>query len=258
MIPYITWPIIVLIINNVWLSAHRFGNMLKNVTKKDILIQILIGSKIHAIFWFQFNLLFLSLLFTIISFINNKNILKILIFLGITSYFCHISRISYNFFINYKEYFGRNIGTLIELTPMAVIGCIISDIYISFRRKFLSLYLYFIMSFIIFILFQYNIFAKQPGFVYPDVLLNIFASTNLFLFFSFLPLGKNKNEKFISIIRNITKFTGGIYYTHPIFRDYLLKYSSIFKKRSYLTSSIIYIINKIIIFILSNSFFNLF
>ena len=217
--------------------------MLKHIAIRDILTQILIGSKIYPIFWFQFNLIFLSLLFTLISFFTQKNSLKVIIFIGIISFFLHISKISYNFFINYKEFFGRNIGTLIELIPMAVMGCIISSIYIRLRKEYLSLYSHCILILIIIILFQYNIFIQQPGFVYPNVSLNIFASTNLFLFFSSLTFQRIKDEKYKSIIRNITNFTGGIYYTHPIFRDYLQRYFLFFKKKSYLTALIIYIID---------------
>ena len=225
LIPYIIWPILVLLINNIFLSAHPFGYMLKNITIKDIIIQLLIGSKIHAIFWFQFNLIFLSLLFTLIFLIVKKNVLKVLILLGIISFFLHVSKISYNFFVNYKQFFGRNIGTLIELLPMALMGCILSYIYQIFRPSFLSLYPHFIMSFTIYILFQFNIFIRQPGFLYPNVSLNILASTNLFLLFFSFPFENSKYKKYSSIILNITKFTGGIYYIHPIFRDYLQKYS---------------------------------
>jgi hypothetical protein len=39
------------------------------------------------------------------------------------------------------------------------------------------------LSFLLFILFKYNIFRYQRGFRYPDVLLNISASIDMFLLF---------------------------------------------------------------------------
>lgn len=146
-------------------------------------------------------------------------------------------------------------GSIIELLPMAVMGSIISLKY-NILKKYFSTFSYFVLTFIIFVLFQYNIFIYQPGFRYPNVSLNIFASTNIFVFFSSLPLDKIKNEKCILIIRNFTNFTGGIYYIHIIFRDYLIKYIIFFKKRNYSASLIIYIICYFICFIGSKSFKN--
>ena len=197
LIPYLIWPFIVLIINNIVLSGCKYGYTLKHVTIKDIFIQILIGCKIHAIFWFQFNLLFLSLFLTLIAFLFNKTVLKVIIFSGIISFFLHISKLSYNFFIKYEKFFGMNMGSLIELLPMAVMGSIISSKYNALKVKYCSIYSYFVLAFVIFILFQYNIFIYQPGFRYPNVSMNIFASTNLFLFFSSLPFEKIKHEKCI-------------------------------------------------------------
>ena len=94
---------------------------------------------------------------------------------------------------------------------------------------------------IILILFKYEIFIHHAGFFYPNVSLNILASIILFLLFGTLPFEKFKNRKYKTALEFITKFTGGIYYSHPIFRDYLRKYTKIFKKGSYSASVMIYI-----------------
>ena len=242
LIPYIYWPTIVFIINNFFISIPTFGIPIK-FTLKELFIQFLIGNRIHGIFWFQFNLLFLSLLFTLIFFIYKESALKIITVLGIISFYFHLSRLSYNFFIDYKGFCGRNLGSLIELIPMGVIGCIISSRNINFiELKKNPIFTSFITSFIIFILFKYDIFIYQPGFRYPNVFLNIIASTFLFIFFSSIPFEKIRKEKYKLFIKIATNFTGGIYYTHPIFRDYLAKYTNFFRQKNYLTSSIIYII----------------
>lgn len=95
---------------------------------------------------------------------------------------------------------------------------------------------------IIYILFYFDIFINKKGFFYPNILLNVLASTTLFLFFFSLPFENLKNYRLNQIIKNITKYTGGIYYIHPIYRDYFRKYLSYFSKRNYYNSFIIYII----------------
>ena len=90
-IPFILWPIIILLINNFLISKFSLGQFETKLTIKDFFIQILIGAKYHLIFWFQFNLLFLSLLFTIISFAFKKKLLKLLKLFGIISFYLTIS-----------------------------------------------------------------------------------------------------------------------------------------------------------------------
>ena len=244
LIPYLLWPtirlIIIIIINNIHVKYPKILSE-KKFALKDIYMQILIGSSIHNILWFQFNLLFLSLFFTIISFVFKKNTINILLLIGNISFYFHLSRLSYNFLNTYKHYHLRyNLGNLIELMPIAVNGCILNSINILVKIKDISTYLNFIFFFKILILFKYDIFINQPGFYYSNVSLNIISSIMLFLLFGALPLYKIENEKFILFIRYITKFNGGIYYTHIIFRNYLRKYSLFFYNRSYFSSLIIY------------------
>ena len=244
LIPYIIYPSIILLINNFLHSIFSFGQYDKNLTIKDFYVQILLGSQYYKIFWFQFNLIFSSLVFAIISFLFKNYLIYILEFLGIIAFYLHISGINFNFFKPYKGYpSGDNLGSLIELLPISVIGCIFNSLNLLLITKNFSKYFYFILTLILFILFKYDIFLYKPkGFRYPNVSLNIFGSIILFLLFSSLSSEKMKNKIFICVIQNITKFTGGIYYTHQIFRDYLTKYNRFFEKRNYINSFIIYII----------------
>ena len=227
--------------NNILLFLFSFGQFQELLSIKDFLIQILIGDRYHNIFWFQFNLLLTSLFLTIISFIFKQNLLKILISLGIISFYLTISRLNYNFFFPYG-FSGKNMGSIIELMPIAVIGCIFCSIDILSKIKHCSFFYHIILLLVIFILFQYDIFVGFPEFRFSNILLFSSASTSLFLFFSSLSFEKITNENIILIIRNLTKFTGGIYYIHPILLGYLTKISIFFYKRSYLSASIIYII----------------
>ena len=250
LIPYILWPIIVLLVNNFLLSVFSIGqfNVILNIN--DIFIQFLIGLRFHPIFYFQFNLIFLSLLFTIIPFIFKSNFLTMHIYLGLISFFIHFSNINYNFFINYKREFQISLGTLVELMPIAVAGSVLCSLNILLKIKNFSFHFKLILICIIYFLFEYDIFIYQKGFFYHKVLLNILASQILFLFFGSLSFEKISNFKIIiSIIINISKYTGGIYYIHLIFRDYFRKYSFFFAKGSYSVSVIIYIICYIFCFI---------
>ena len=242
LIPYILWPIIILILNNFIPPLMKLDGLVIKTLFNDLKIQLLIGSRIHGIFWYQFNLIFLSLFFTLISFISKIYIFELVIIIGFISYFFHISRLSYNFFIGFKGIYGMNMGCIIELIPMAVMGCVMSSFNVLSKKQYFHLYSHSIMSFIIFLLFRYDIFIYQPGFRYPNVSLNIFASTFLFLLFGTSNTELVLNEKFILIIRNITKFTAGIYYTHPLFRNKLIKYITLIQKKNYLSALIIYII----------------
>ena len=258
-IPYILWPLIIFIANNLLISLFSLGQYEKKLTLMDLYIQILIGARYFRIFWFQFNLIFTSLIFTIISFLFKTKLLKILQFFVLFSLFLHLAKISYNFlkiYHCYERVFALNFGAFVELMPISVIGCLCNSMELLAKAQDFSIYTQIILFSILLILFQYDIFITLPGFRYPRVLLNIIASIIIFLLFGSLHFEKIKNKKIIIIMKIITKFTGGIYYTHQIFRDYLTKYSKFFSRRTYSISFLIYIICYLFCFIGSGIFKN--
>ena len=74
--PYLFWPIITLILNNILIKFTSLSNFRNAILIKDYFVQIIFGTKYCKIFWFQFNLIFLSICLTIFSFIFSRNILK--------------------------------------------------------------------------------------------------------------------------------------------------------------------------------------
>ena len=56
----------------------------------------------------------------------------------------------------------------------------------------------------------------------------ILVSTSLFILFGLIPLDKIKNNIIIFIIRQLTSYTGGIYYLYPEVSESFLTY--IFKE----------------------------
>lgn len=87
LIPYIIWPLLIFIFNNLFFTFFRFSQFKRFLSFKELVIQIIFGRKFHDVFWFQFNLIFITLLFTILSFVLNKIFLNILVIFGIISYY---------------------------------------------------------------------------------------------------------------------------------------------------------------------------
>ena len=55
LIPYILWPIIIFVSNNLLVSFFSIGQFSNKLTLYDFYIQILVGARYHRIFWFHFN-----------------------------------------------------------------------------------------------------------------------------------------------------------------------------------------------------------
>lgn len=243
--PYIFYAIFIIIMNNILVTYTSLKSSHRLYSLKDLYIQILIGTRFYNLFWFQFNLIFLSLFFAIISFIFKKKLLFILEFIGIISLYLHLSGINYYAFIYLKMPTQSSLGNLNEMIPLAVFGCFFNSINLLQKLNKLDLSILFILSSLLFLIFKYDIFLKYPGFIYPNVLLNILGSTLLLLLFGIINFDKFTRTK--KIIKKITLFTGGIYYIHGIFPKYLYFFFKITKKNtSYFYPFCIYIICYII------------
>ena len=257
-IPYVLWPIIIFFLNNLLFKFFSVGiGVEKNkLYLKDIYIQLLIGARYHGIFWFQFNLIFLSLYFTIISFAFKESMLKILQISAAIAFYLNISGYNFKFFSSFNWKFAINTGYIAELMPLAVFGIIFGSIKLIQKIKNCSCNFYLLMVFAIYILFKYDLFIPLQGFKYPSTLLHIMASTTLFITFASFPFEKIKNEKFKLIINIFTHFTGGIYYLHPRIKNILQITPYFQKNKTYLDSCFIYIICYFICFIGNKIFIN--
>lgn len=244
LIPYIFWPILIFIINNVLEKTLSKGQFHMLLSLKEIYYQLLTGSQFHPIFWFLYNLLFLSIFLSIIAFILKKKVLPIIETIGIISLYLHFSGLNFNYFVNYQKHIKISIGGLIELMPNVVIGLIFGSINLLHKLNYFFYYHYFFMIALIFLLLKYDLFIYYPGFLYPNVLLNIVDSAGLFLLFGSLNL--DNSGIFFLISRYVTKFTGGIYYMHPVIHEYLKQ--NYVKNQSYIYSIFIYIICYLICF----------
>lgn len=253
-IPYISWAIIIFIFNNFLFNVFSQGIYDRLLTIKDLYIQFLVGAGFHTILWFQFNLIILSLFFTILSFLYKKDLLEKIILSGVASLYLHISGLNNIFFNGYRFNFVKNIATIFELMPLAAIGILLGSLgFLNFllTTKNYSISSHFSMILLVYILFKYDIFIDSKGFRYSNILLNMFASTILF---ACLGSFRFDNCNILKLILwNITKFTGGIYYIHNIIRRIFNKFS---EKKDYFRAFNIYIICYIICLIGNKIFKN--
>ena len=165
----------------------------------------------------------------------------------------HFAKINRKTFEVYEKNIKWSIGRVNEALPLAIVGCIYSSINLISKFNNITIHSFFILLDIIYILFNYDLFKIFPGFSYSNTLSYILASTVFVLFFSSLKFDKFNILK--TIIMNITKYTGGIYYIHVIFYKYVYFFFKI-KKTSYFFSFIVYVICYIICFLGNKLFKN--
>lgn len=239
---------IIWIINNLLYIFFKFNRFNKILSLNNLLIQLIVGRKFHGIFWFKFDLIFLTLFLFIMSFLFKKNFLFLFQIIGIISYILQYSNYNYDFFIKYKDSISHSIGYFCEIIPNAVAGLTLSKIkaiekLLIYRRKTL-----FFSIIIIFSLFRYNIFKDLKGLRYRGVITN-FGSIFLFIFFSLIPFININNKIIINIINNFTNYTEGIYCLHCQISYYLKVKISLIKKNSFIECIFTYIISYFISFI---------
>ena len=70
LIPYIIWPIVIFVENNIYSYIKSKKLML---SLKTLFFQYITGRKINSVFWFQFNLIFISIIIVIIRYSLTKN-----------------------------------------------------------------------------------------------------------------------------------------------------------------------------------------
>lgn len=239
LIPYIIWPLIFYIFNNSFYSCFGLSLYKNKLSFKDLIIQIILGRNYHQVFWFQFNLMFITFLFTIISFVLKDNFLTILQIIGIIAYYLQYSSLNYYCFISYNYQIRHTLGQIVEMLPIGVTGLFLASINIikKIEKNRNKSILLIIMLFLL--ILNVEIFIRPKGFLYPGILLNIGAIL-LFCCFGILFIHIS-NSYLVLFISNITNYTGGVYYLHTVIRNIIINISLI-KNREYSGSIIIYII----------------
>ena len=216
LIPYIIWPTLLWIrFNKSHLISFKYNlNMFKS-----IFYQLLIGYDFYAVLWFQFDLIMISIIISIVIFIFKNQYLLVLKIFGI---FC--------FLIN-KPYektlilFNKNgsIKRLNYATIYSITGFILGSNNILEKIKIIRYKIFFLIFPVIILIYYFQNFLKIAFWyqiLYIDTII-IF----LFFLFAMLPFNLLRNQIIKRALILITSYTGGIYYIHygvrSIFSNYI-------------------------------------
>ena len=241
-IPYFLWPIIVFLLNKLLLV---YSIAKEDITFSKLKFQLLYGTGENGmgILWFQWNLIFITLLFILIIFIFKKNYNFILIIIIITAFI-------YQYNGKNKFYFSKKdvLGRILEMIPFAVIGFLISDSEIIIFLKKHRLKTVITCIYLLYFITNYEVINKVKVLDYNGIRLFI-ISICVFITFVMFPSEKIKNKIIIKIIKQITSYTAGIYYIHAKFSSYISNYIESIKNRTIKGCIIIYLLCYLISFL---------
>ena len=226
-IPYLIWPCLI------WLKSSFFNriNRIKDQNKYQILIyQLIIGKPLNPVFWFQFILLFWSILFTIIIIGFKHTYNYIMFFMFVIILYLNCFGYTNKLFINYKYIIVTSVKELfirIIYIQSGLIFGIISVLDKTFVVK-IKIILFSVIN-----IFIINFSDNNKKFYSFKIL---FTANIIFLSFSFFPFSLiNKNKTIIFIIIHLTNFTGGIYYLHWEIKYRTMNNLNIIKKGDFLS-----------------------
>lgn len=209
LIPYIIWPIIIFIIRNI---NNYFSN--NNLIRfKYLYYQLLIGNGINLVFWFQFNLMLISLIFIIVILFSQKRYHFYLCLIGFL--FC-----IFKFCLpHYNKLIGIFNGIAIfSLKPIvssyiySITGFFLHDINIIKKaNNHKKIYIFFSS-----LLFCFLLFYKKPSENNEFLFYLVYDLMSLLLFIVFLifPFNSLINDKYEIIIKKMASYSAGIYYLH--------------------------------------------
>ena len=220
LIPYFLLPIIFFLFNNIE-YCFLGGNKINKIIFKDLFIQFLTGQRMHNVFWFQCNLIATFILFSIIRFLTKStNYIFYVQFLGISGSIYYSFDLKYHFFSSKYLYEARTLfhdfPKVLFYTSVGITLASIININIKIHRKKIL----FFAIFNFYLLRDFTILINEPFFYLRTFIIGS-GSISLFLLFSMLPLDYISNQTINKIIKQITSYTGGVYYFHFKILDFL-------------------------------------
>ena len=202
LIPYIIWPISIFIFNNILIKVFGITKFQKKLKLKDLVLQLIFGFKYQVVFYYQFNLILLSIIFTFISILFNEKIIIIFQTLLIVSYFLQYSIWNKYIFKKYSLVIRIPLGSFLELLPFAVSGITLHYLEVITKLKKNRKLSIFFMEAIIFLILKYDVFVKIKGYFFPGIFLNI-GGICLFILFSLFSFRNKKLVALLKIISNL-------------------------------------------------------
>ena len=229
LVPYLVWPIIFFIKN---IIINSSGNKNWKNLFKYLFYQLVIGCGINNVFWFQFNLIFTSLLFIIIILLFPIKYKYILQILGIFSYVIKYCGYNDKIFLKYNDIAKLSTNNIAGGIVLALTGFLVSsNDFINICNKNRKGLAYKLIIFQL--LIKINSFIMINYYPYiKGILINIVA-LNFFIIFSMIPFDKINNDIIISMIKQITNYTGGVYYIHIPILITMQNYFNIIKYQTF-------------------------
>ena len=221
LIPYILWPIIIYLQKTIYNYKHRKKEKLFRI----LIYQIIIGNGLNMLLWFNLNLIFVLLFFAIVIFINNKYMTYIIL-IGIQIIFFSFSDNYNKFWDRYNRIVHFPLRQISNTYKLGLVGFFLSSIKIIEKTKVTNkIIVMFILGFLSQLLFNNSSLKGTLRIIFTTFLIIIFAS---------IPFEKTKIIIF-KFIKQITSYTGGIYYMHAYINSLLKNYlwSKIISKNLY-------------------------
>ena len=246
-IPYFLWPIIVFLLNKL-LKVFSLSKL--DIKLRELKFQLLygVGENGLGILWFQWNLIFITLLFIIIIFIFKKNYNSIFIIITITSFIYQYNGKNRLYFTKFKDKREDVFGRILEMIPFSVIGFLISYSEIIVFLKKYRLTTIITCIYLLYFIINYQVINKTEGFKYNGIR-KFIISICIFITFVMFPSERIKNKIIIKIIKQITNYTAGIYYIHVRLYRYISDYIEPMKNRTIKGCIIIYLLCYLISFL---------
>ena len=205
-------------------------------------------------FWFQWDLIFLTILFVIIITLFRNNHLFFIQLYAFFSYILQYSGINRKFYDSLSGAKNQPLGRLDEMISFAASGFTLASLGIinSLQKNKIKTLIFCGLIFVsleIYPIFQ----ILAGGIAYPGIILNI-RSICLIFIFSLFPSEKITKTKISKIIIYATNYTAGEYYLHIIIIHYFKKIFKPIEDGTLFGCFIIYMICYIICFFGTNLF----
>ena len=244
LIPYFIWPILIWSLNNL---LSFLVTKIDKISFNNLILQILTGSVFMGVLWFQYNLIFITLLIVILHLILSEQLVFfILINLAIAGIFFTYSNYNFILFSQYDYYIYFSFGRFFEIIPYCTTGYFLAClnlVYILLKNRVISINIF--LSILIFNL-KYKIFLEIRGFSFQGLKL-FFSSISIFFFFSLIPNERIRNKYIIKCFVFISNSTAGIYFIHMLIYRYLNNFSLI-KNGTFNGTIIIYFLSYLLSF----------
>ena len=199
LIPYIVWPLIVFINNNIFEKK-------RTIKLYDLKIQLILGSQFMIPLWFLFSNIILTIIFFLLSYFLMNHFLFICQLLMILSYMAQYSYF-HKLFVIYKENVRFPILGSFSIFPICITGFTMASLNIKKILKEYRIKTLIISYLSLYFLFKFDAFINLGG---HKGIMNNLAALFFFSGFYFLPFD-NLNSNLRMLIIKATSYTQGIY-----------------------------------------------